>query len=129
MMVHTSPPQYAAGCSMDERSSSASFLSTNLRNVCLFVGRSCSPLSGDQPWQVRYWSKVHDLEKVQIVFMKPYNQQVPAYMPIYIYEPQKPLHFTLCALCTDIHYQNKHTVHTTNWLFYLIRIAANISLL
>ena len=43
-------------------------LSVNLRCVCLpvsqFICYACFSLTGDQPWQVWYQEKAHDLGKV-----------------------------------------------------------------
>ena len=38
---------------------------------------------GVQHWQVRYQENAHDPGKDQIIYLKPYNQQVLSYTPNY----------------------------------------------
>ena len=43
---------------------------------CLSVYYICSPLSGDQPWQVRYQKKNHNRGKAESMFLRVYDQQM-----------------------------------------------------
>ena len=40
------------------------------------VSISCSPLPGDQPWQVRYQEKAHSPRNVKVIVVRPYNEQL-----------------------------------------------------
>ena len=53
----------------------------NLRCVGQFVCYSCSPLSADQSWKVRYQAKSHIPEKVGIICLWLNSRQMVPEMP------------------------------------------------
>ena len=53
----------------------------NFRSVSMSVCNSRSSLQGDQPWQVMYQKKAHNPGKVEIIFLRTYNQQKRSLLP------------------------------------------------